>query len=127
MKKISNLFFIYTSLTLFCLFAFGQNNCPAEIAPVHPSKVYNEIDWSAIQLQLESSSIQQALSDYGMKTSDINTLFQQLSQNDIHKLALNINQIVPAGDGIAILVGVLIIVILIIVILKLMNREIIVR
>jgi hypothetical protein len=127
MKKLTNLFFIYTSLTLFCLFAFGYNNCRAEIAPVHPSKDYSEIDWAAIQLQLESQSIQQTLSDYGMTTSDINSLFSQLSQQDIHKLALNIHQVVPAGDSVAIIVGILIIVILVIVILKLMNKEIIVR
>lgn len=118
---------IYTTLMFFCLFAFGTNNCKAEIAPLHASKDYSEADWQAIQLQLETTGIQQTLADYGMTTYDINTLFQQLSPQDIHKLALNINQVVPAGDGVAIVIGILIIVILVIVVLKLMNKEIIVR
>lgn len=127
MRGITRPMIIYISLMLFCLFAFGNNNCKAEIAPVHASQDYSEADWQAIQLQLETTGIQQTLADYGMTINDINNLFQQLSPQDIHKLALNMSQVVPAGDGVAIIIGILIIVILVIVVLKLMNKEIIVR
>jgi len=42
-------------------------------------------------------------------------------------LALNINQLVPAGDAVAVVIGLLIVVILVIVILKLLNKEIIIK
>ncbi len=117
---------IYTVLTLFCLFALGQNSVKAEVTPLKTSKDYG-VQWVDVQLQLESKAIKQVLKDYGMNVDEINAIFKDLTNEDIHKLALNINQVVPAGDAVAIVIGILIIIILVIVILKLMNKEIIIR
>lgn len=124
MLKKSSL--IYAVLTIFCLFALGQNCVKAEVASVKTSKDYLN-QWANIQLQIESKMVTQVLKDYGMSKEEINSIFQELNKNDIHKLALNINQVVPAGDAVAVVIGILIIVILVIVILKLMNKEIIIR
>lgn len=125
MKRLRKISLIYFSLTIFCLFAFSIN-IKAELSPIQSSKDYGE-EWINIQNQLESKMISQLLLDYGLKNSEIESLFKQLNQEDIHKLALNINQIVPAGDAIAVVVGLLIVIILVIVILKLLNKEIIIK
>lgn len=117
---------IYAVLTMFCLFALGQNCVKAEVAPVKTSKDYAN-QWTDVQLQIESKMISQVMKDYGVSKEEINSIFKELSKEDIHKLALNINQVVPTGDAVAVVIGVLIIVILVIVILKLMNKEIIIR
>ncbi len=125
MKRLKKISLIYFTLTIFCLFAFSINS-RAEISPIQSSKEYGQ-EWIQIQNQLESKMISQLLIDYGLNSSQINSLFQQLNQEDIHKLALNINQLVPAGDAVAVVIGLLIVVILIIVILKLLNKEIIIK
>jgi len=101
----------------------SYNNCRAEIVPVKASQDYADTDWAAIQLQLETMGIQQTLADFGVSSTEINNMMQQLNPEDVHKVALNMNQVMPAGDSVAIIVGILIIVILVIVILKLMNKE----
>jgi len=127
MRALTRTYIIYSVLSLFCLFMLSYNNCRAEIVPVKASQNYTEADWTAIQLQLETMGIQQTLTDFGMSPTEINTMVQQLTPEDVHRVALNMNQVMPAGDSVAIIVGILIIVILVIVILKLMNKEIIVR
>jgi hypothetical protein len=117
---------IYVILTLFCLFVFEQTYTRAEVISVKASKDYGN-GWNSVQLQLESKMVSQVLHDYGMNSDEINSILQQLTNEDIHKLALDINQVVPAGDAVAVIIGILIIVILVIVILKLMNKEIIIR
>ncbi|OGF62238.1 MAG: hypothetical protein A2Y62_14010 [Candidatus Fischerbacteria bacterium RBG_13_37_8] len=126
MRILRNTIIIYVVLTSFCLFALGYKTCNAEISPVLSAKDYGK-NWQDVQQQLESQIIAQVLTDYGMKTDEVHSILQQLNQEEVHKLALNINQVVPTGDSVAIIIGILIVVILVIVILKLMNKEIIVR
>jgi len=87
---------IYITLGCFCIFAFNHN-CWAEISQVHASKDYKD-QWNNIQLKLETQIIQQRLLDYGLSSMDVDALFQKLSPKDIHKLSINIEQLVPAGN-----------------------------
>ena len=127
MRTLTRTYMIYIILSLFCLFMLSNNNCRAEIVQVKASQDYTDADWAVIQLQLETMGIQQTLTDFGMSPTEINTMVQQLTPEDVHKVALNMNQLMPAGDGTGLIIGVLLVIILVIVILKLMNKDIIIH
>jgi len=100
MKKINRAFIIYLLICAYYLFGFHNNCCIAEISPVHQSKDYSN-QWKEVQFQLETLSIYHSLIDYGMSAEEATALFQQLSAEDVHALALTIDQVAPAGNPVS--------------------------
>jgi CHASE3 domain sensor protein len=76
-------------------------------------------DMDVVQKALESKLVAERLKDLGYGQDEIQLRLAQLSDQEIHQLASDIDAVAPAGDGLGILVTVLVIVILLLVILKL--------
>ena len=81
-----------------------------------------------VQAVLESKIVMQKLIDYGVSPQEAMAKVKSMSDSDLHRLASLTDKVAAGADsGVGFLIGVAILVILIIVILKLMNKEIIVR
>lgn len=86
------------------------------------------VDISKIRTFLESKIVQQRLADFGLTGEEISSRLGQLSPDQLHRIATHIDQLDSGGDSaLGVLISLLVIVILIIVVLKLMNRQIIIK
>lgn len=81
-----------------------------------------------VQAFLENKIVVQKLVDYGVSPEEAKAKVEAMSAQDLHRLA-SLTDRAAAGtdDGLGLLIGLAILVILIIVILKLMNKEVVVR
>ena len=85
-------------------------------------------DLGKVQAFLEQKVVMQKLTDYGVSADEAMAKVRSMSDRELHRLAsLTDRAAEGADDALGFLIGVAILVILIIVILKLMNKEIIVR
>lgn len=85
-------------------------------------------DLAKVQAMLESKVVLQKLADYGVSADEAMSKVKQMSETDLHRLASLTDKVAAGGDdGIGILISIAILAILVIVILKLLDKEIIVR
>ncbi len=85
-------------------------------------------DISKMQAFLEKKVVLQKLVDYGVSPEEAMAKVRSMSDKDLHRLASLTDRVAEgADDALGILIGLAILVILIIVIMKLMNKEIVVR
>lgn len=85
-------------------------------------------DMAKIQAFLENKVVVQKLVDYGVSPAEAMGKVKEMSAQDLHRLAsLTDRAAAGTSDALGVLIGLAILVILIIVILKLMNKEIVVR
>jgi len=90
--------------------------------------VARNIDMTKIQSFLEQKIVLQKLSDYGVSADEAMEKVRAMSDRDMHRLAALTDRAAEGTDsGLGILIGLAILVLLIVVILKLMNKEVIVR
>lgn len=86
-----------------------------------------DADLLVVQRTLEHKLVAQKLRDYGVSPDEAKLRLATASDQELHQLASASKGLPTGGDSLGTLVTILIIVLLVIVILKLMNREIVVR
>jgi hypothetical protein len=84
-------------------------------------------DLRAVRGALERRQVEQRLVDLGVEPEEAKAKIEALSDEEIHAAADQVRALVPGGDGVGLVIGVLIVVLLVIVILKLLDKEIIIR
>jgi len=85
-------------------------------------------DMAKVQAFLENKVVVQKLVDYGVTPAEAMAKVEAMGAQDLHRLAsLTDRAAAGTSDALGFLIGLAILVILIIVILKLMNKEIVVR
>jgi hypothetical protein len=86
-------------------------------------------DMAKVQSFLENKVVVQKLVDYGVSPAEAMAKVQAMGAQDLHRLASLTDRAAAGTDSGAIgfLIGLAILVILVIVILKLMNKEVVVR
>ena len=104
----------------------------AGLAPSQPTVVTviastRDADLVVVQRALENRIVAQKLQDYGVAPREVQARLASLGDRDLHTLATASRGLPSGGDATDALIGLLIVVILVIVILKLMNKEIIVK
>lgn len=87
-----------------------------------------DADLVMVQRALENRIVAQKLQDYGVTVDDARARLDQMSDSELHTLA-SASAGLPTGsdDAIGLLIGLLIVVLLVIVIMKLLNKEIVVK
>jgi hypothetical protein len=81
-----------------------------------------------MQAFLEQKVVLQRLMDYGVSPEEAMAKVRSMSDRDLHRLASLTDRAAAGSDSaLGILIGVAILVILVIVIMKLMNKEIVIR
>ena len=85
-------------------------------------------DISKIQSFLENKLVVQKLIDYGVSPEEAKAKVEAMSSRELHRLAsLTDRAAAGADDALGILIGIAILIILVIVIIKLMNKEVVIR
>jgi hypothetical protein len=87
-----------------------------------------DADLDKVQAFLEQKIVLQKLADYGVPADEAMAKIRTMSDRDLHRLAqLTDRAAEGTNGGLGFLIGVAILVILLIIILKLLNKEVIIR
>jgi hypothetical protein len=90
------------------------------------SDAHRIADLQKIQALLESKVVRQRLEDFGVSPEEINAKLAGLSDDQLHQFATQIDAIIPAGDGLGIVIALLVIAILVVILVYLLNHRIVV-
>lgn len=80
-----------------------------------------------IQLALENEMVRAKLTAFGLTSEEVQQKLQDMDDQQISLLAQASEDVLAGGDGLGIVIGVLLIILLVIVILKLMNKSVVVK
>lgn len=90
--------------------------------------VARNVDMTKVQSFLEQKIVLQKLSDYGVSADEAMEKVRAMSDQDVHRLAALTDRAAEGTDsGLGFLIGLAVLVLLIVLILKLTNKEVIVR
>lgn len=99
---------------------------PSEVVNLSPSD--RVTDLQKIQKTLEMKMINQRLAEFGLTPDEIRTRMSQLSDQQVHQFALQLDQMKVAGDsGLGIIIGLLVIAILVVILAYLLGHRVFVR
>jgi len=84
-------------------------------------------DLGTIQKALETKMVQEKLRAYGFTAQEVSSKLHLMTPDQIHTLAQASDDILAGGDGLGAIIAILVIIILFIVILKLLNKDIIIK
>jgi tetrahydromethanopterin S-methyltransferase subunit B len=120
----------WTVLIVFCALSLIPANGDAALIQsrlADGSAVSTRIaEIETIRKVLEKEVVTQRLADYGVSVQEVSAKLPSLSDDQIHQLA-GMSTDLAAGDGVGLVIGVLLIVILVIVILMLLGKKVVVR
>ena len=120
---------------LFALTWFLSLETAPALAGLAPSRVSGttaitsarDANLIAVQRALEHKVVAQKLRDYGVSPDEVRARLAALPDEDLHLLASHAKGLPSGGDALSTIIGILVVVILILVILKLMNKEIVIK
>jgi hypothetical protein len=84
-------------------------------------------DLDTVRQALEHELVAQRLADYGFSKEEVQLKLQTLSDAQLHQLASVSDNLAEGADGLGVVVTILVIILLVIVILKLSDKQIIVK
>ncbi len=90
-------------------------------------KSQREMELQKIQRALENRLVQEKLQAYGLTKEEVQKRLSELSDEEVHMLAKASDRVLAGGDGLGVVIAVLVILILVVILLKLLNKEIIIR
>lgn len=97
---------------------------PSELIDLKPGDRVADIE--KIQSILETKAVRERLSQFGLNQDEIAERLSQLSDEQIHQLALQLDDLRVGQDATGVIIALLVIIILVIVILHLTGHKIIV-
>jgi hypothetical protein len=99
---------------------------PSEVLGL--SSTERSADLKKVQKFLEMKMVGERLKDLGLAPEEIQSRLLQLSDQQIHQLALKVDDLTVAGDsGLGIIVGLLVIAILVVILVYLLQHRIVVK
>ena len=121
---------VYLSAWIFLL-GFAQNSMAMLIPSVLPeaqseSVAQRDIELGKIQGLLESKLISQRLSDLGFTAEEVQQRLAQLPDEQIHQVAQHLDGLQTGGDGLGIIIALLVIAILVVILLHITGHKVIV-
>lgn len=80
-----------------------------------------------IQKVLESQILTEKLMAYGLSSEEVKLKLQSMSDEQIHLLAQASDRVLAGGDGLGIVIGLLVILILVILVVKLLDKTVVIK
>jgi hypothetical protein len=119
-------------LVILCMSSLDISPAAAGLAPSTSSGATTvasarAADMVVAQRALENKMVAQKLHDYGVSPAEAQMKLASMSDQDLHRLASASKGLPSGGDATGAIIGVLVVVILVIVVLKLMNRQVVVK
>jgi len=97
---------------------------PSDIIAFSPAD--RAVDLDRIQKVLETKMVGERLGKLGYTQEEINSRLAQLSDQQIHKLALQIDEMKVGGDGLGVVIALLVIAILVVLFIQLTGHRVVV-
>lgn len=125
--------FFSVALMMACIMGVLGSIRVEAVAGIIPSRgmdgmASRDADMSKVQSFLEQKIVLQKLTDYGVSADEAMAKIRVMSDRDLHRLASLTNRVAEGTDsGLGLLIGLAVLVLLIVVILKLMNKQVVVR
>ncbi|OGP44189.1 MAG: hypothetical protein A2090_02640 [Deltaproteobacteria bacterium GWD2_42_10] len=123
---ISKPLIVYLSFAFFLIASIPQNSWAYFVGP-QPLNFSREADIDKIQRVLESKIVSQRLAELGLSMDEINSRLNELNNAEMHQFASQLESLMPGGDTIIAIMGLLVIVILVLVILQLTGHKVVVK
>jgi len=98
---------------------------PSEVIALSPAE--RSTDVQKIQKFLEMKKVGERLQEFGLTPDEIQARLSQLSDQQIHQLALKLDDLKVGGDALGVIIVLLVIVILVIVILQATGHRVVVK
>jgi hypothetical protein len=98
---------------------------PSEVIAL--SKADRAADIEKIQQVIETKMIRERLEKLGLSQDEINSRLAQLSDQQVHKLALQLDDLNVGGDALGVIIALLVIAILVVLLLQLTGHKVIVK
>jgi hypothetical protein len=99
---------------------------PSEIISLAQSQYDRASDLEKIQKTIETKAISERLKQLGFTSEEISKRLNQLSDTQIHQIALKLDTIKVGGDALGVIIALLVIAILVVVLLNLTGHKVIV-
>ena len=125
--RFATALFLLAVLTAFDVTPALAGLAPSRLSGATTIASPRDADLLVVQRALENKIVAQKLRDYGVTPEAAGARLASLNDQELHQLATASAGLPSGGDGLGALVTVLVIVLLVIVILKLVNKEIVVR
>lgn len=84
-------------------------------------------DLASVQKVLEHKAVKARLSALGYSDAEISAKLSAVDDSELHSLASQLNALEAGGDGLGIIIGLLVIALLVVVILKLSDKTVTIR
>jgi type VI protein secretion system component VasF len=98
---------------------------PSEALSTSP--VERSSDMEKIRRVLEMKMVRERLRELGYTPEEIQHRLNALSDEQIHQLALHVDELQAGGDGLGIVIGLLVIAILVVILIYLLGHDIIIK
>ena len=97
---------------------------PSEMTPAATERTQ---DLGKIQQTIESKMVQERLAKLGFTSEEVKARLTRLSDQQLHQLALHLDDIKVAGDGLGVVIAILVIAILAVILIQLTGHRVIVK
>ena len=106
---------------------------PRVDASFAPSGILNQVqtdrtaDLATLQKALEQKMVKERLANLGLTSDEIQARLGQLSDQQLHNVAKQLDDLKVGGDGIGIVIGLLVIAILVVLLIQLTGHKVIIK
>ncbi len=129
MKRKLTIWITWYMITVMCLFGITPKVeagfSPSEL--IAQSQINRSADVEKIRNFLEIKMVRERLHAYGFSQEEIQTKLNQLTDDQIHQVALQLDELKVGGDGGEAVVIILLVLVLVVLIIYLMGHRIIVK
>jgi hypothetical protein len=122
---------VWISIVTFFTLAVYPPDVQAMLAPTEMEQatlgLHRIDDTQKIQRFLETKIVQQRLSDFGLTAEEISSRLAQLSDDQVHQVATQIDSLIPGSGALEIIVVLLVVAILVVILIYLLNHKIVIE
>ena len=119
-------YLIIATMVLGLLSAFPTSEGWAMFLSSNQTSSIRQEDLTKLQTVLESKLIRQRLADLGLSHEEITSRLAQLSDQEVHQVAGQIDSLYAAGDGLGVVIALLVIAILVVILLQMTGHKVII-
>ena len=121
---------IFIAVALLCISSLTKEAAAAmmasKLSAASPSSLKGQ-DLEKVRAFLEKKVVLQKLQDFGMSKEEALSKIEKMNSQDLHLLASVVDTAPAGGDALGVAIGLAVLAILVIIILKLLNKEIIIK
>jgi hypothetical protein len=122
---------IWVVLAIFVIFSAAPPQVQAALvaSQLSDGQVVSQrsADLDTVRQALEHQLVSQRLADYGFSKEEVQLKLQSMTDAQLHQLASVSDSLAEGADGLGVVVTILVIILLIIVILKISDRQIVIK